>query len=175
MLGSAFSLGCVSKDERVVGLRIISLTNMNQFVMRIALGVTIGVAVGVGGYTFIYAKGYSYLTNDPGSCANCHVMQDHFDGWLKSSHHSVATCNDCHTPPGFLAKYSTKAANGFWHSFAFTSGRFHEPIQISRRNHEVTEQACRKCHSEIVAAIEGSPGNDNQTSCLRCHNKVGHL
>ena len=27
----------------------------------------IGLAAGVGGYAFIYAKGYSYLTNDPAS------------------------------------------------------------------------------------------------------------
>ena len=141
---------------------------------RIALGLTIGLVIGIGGYTFIYAKGYSYMTNDPSACANCHVMQDHYDAWLKSSHHSVATCNDCHTPPGFLPKYATKAANGFWHSFAFTSGRFHEPIEISARNHEVTEKACRKCHQEIVEAIEGPHKDSDQISCLRCHQSVGH-
>ena len=32
----------------------------------IVLGVALGAAVGIGGFTFIYAKGYSYLTNDPG-------------------------------------------------------------------------------------------------------------
>lgn len=142
---------------------------------RIILGVAIGLAVGIGGYTFIYARGYSYLSNDPAACANCHVMQGQFDGWLKSSHHSVATCNDCHTPPGFVAKYGTKAANGFWHSFAFTSGRFHEPIQATQRNHEVTELACRKCHQEVVDAIEGLHGDGNRISCIRCHNTVGHL
>ena len=35
----------------------------------IVVGVLIGVVVGVGSYTFIYAKGYSYLTNDPRACA----------------------------------------------------------------------------------------------------------
>jgi cytochrome c nitrite reductase small subunit len=143
--------------------------------MRIVLGVVIGLAVGIGGYTFIYGKGYSYLASDPAACANCHVMQDHFDGWLKSSHHTVATCNDCHTPPGFFAKYATKAENGFWHSFAFTSGRFHEPIQITPRNHKVTELACRKCHQEIVDAIEEQHSEGNQTSCIRCLSTVGHL
>jgi hypothetical protein len=38
-----------------------------------------GILIGLGGYTFIYAKGYSYLTNEPAACANCHVMRDHFD------------------------------------------------------------------------------------------------
>ena len=32
--------------------------------------------VGLGLYTFVYAKGYSYLSNDPQGCANCHVMQE---------------------------------------------------------------------------------------------------
>src|SRR2546425_8848908 len=32
----------------------------------------------------------------------------------------------CHTPASLIPKYAVKASNGFWHSFAFTSGRFHE-------------------------------------------------
>lgn len=36
--------------------------------------VAAGLAVGVGGYTFVYARGASYLTNDPAACANCHVI-----------------------------------------------------------------------------------------------------
>jgi cytochrome c nitrite reductase small subunit len=43
--------------------------------------VLVGVLVGVGSYTFIYAKGYAYMTNDPAACANCHVMRDHFAAW----------------------------------------------------------------------------------------------
>ena len=50
----------------------------------------LGVAVGLAAYTFVYAKGYSYLTNNPAACANCHVMQAQYDAWMKSSHHSVA-------------------------------------------------------------------------------------
>jgi cytochrome c nitrite reductase small subunit len=144
----------------------------------IAVGVALGAAIGIGGYTFIYAKGYSYLTNNPQACANCHIMQEHYDGWVKSSHRAVAVCNDCHTPPGLIGKYMTKASNGFWHSFYFTLGGYPDPIQITRRNHNITEQACRKCHSEIVEAIEGVYGDDDDSrelSCVRCHSTVGHL
>jgi len=141
------------------------------------LGVSIGAAVGLGAYTFIYAKGGSYLTNNPASCANCHIMSEQYDGWLKSSHRAVATCNDCHTPASFLGKYATKASNGFWHSFYFTTGSFHEPIQIKKRNLEITEQACQKCHTEITQAIAGShaAGGGESTSCVRCHRSVGHM
>lgn len=146
----------------------------------VVLGVAFGAAVGIGGYTFIYAKGYSYLSNDPTACANCHVMQEQFDGWVKSSHRSVAVCNDCHTPPGLVGKYYTKASNGFWHSYYFTTNTFHEPIRITERNHRVTEAACRKCHQEVTSAIDahaggGEAGSDAALSCIRCHRSVGHL
>ncbi|HUF79037.1 MAG TPA: cytochrome c nitrite reductase small subunit, partial [Thermoanaerobaculia bacterium] len=36
--------------------------------------VLLGAAAGLGAFTFGYAKGYSYLTNDPAACANCHLM-----------------------------------------------------------------------------------------------------
>ncbi len=137
--------------------------------------VAIGIATGVGGYTFIYAKGGSYLTNDPAACANCHIMQEQYDGWIKSSHRSVATCNDCHTPHNFVGKYYTKANNGYHHSLAFTTGRFHEPIQIKARNREITENACRHCHADIVQAIDAHGTGANRLSCIQCHKSVGHM
>ena len=70
----------------------------------------VGLLIGIGSFTFVYAKGYSYLTNDPRACANCHVMQDHFDAWTRSSHRSVAVCNDCHTPPGLVPKVHDQGA-----------------------------------------------------------------
>src|SRR4029453_6896216 len=82
------------------------------------------------------------------------VVQDPFVACTRSSHHSVAVCNDCHTPPGLVPKYATKARNGFWHSFYFTTGGYPDPLRITPRNHLVTEQACRKCHAELTVAID---------------------
>jgi len=141
----------------------------------VLVGATLGLSLGVAGFTFVYAKGYSYLTNDPKACANCHVMQDYYDGWVKSSHRNVAVCNDCHAPAGLIPKYMTKADNGFWHSVAFTTGRHPDPMHIKPRNLKVTEQACRKCHADIVDAIEGPHAPGKETSCVRCHHTVGHL
>jgi cytochrome c nitrite reductase small subunit len=146
-----------------------------EIVAGVVLAIALGLAAGVGGYTFVYARGASYLTNDPAACANCHIMREHFEGWIKSPHRIAAVCNDCHTPPGVLAKYATKASNGFWHSFAFTSGRFPEPLRITPGNRDVTERACRHCHREITDAIDGSHQAGGRLSCLRCHATVGHL
>jgi cytochrome c nitrite reductase small subunit len=123
----------------------------------IAAGILAGVTLGIGTYTFVYAKGYSYLTNDPAACANCHVMSDHYNAWTRASHRSVAVCNDCHTPPGLIPKYVTKAQNGFWHSFYFTTGNYPDPLRITPRNHEVTELTCRKCHSALRVDVYEMP------------------
>lgn len=146
-----------------------------QALQYVTIGVAIGLVAGVGGYTFLYAKGGSYLTNDPAACANCHIMREHFAAWVKSSHRAVAACNDCHTPPGWVEKYATKASNGFWHSFAFTSGRFPDPLRIKPHNREVTELACRKCHQPIVEAIDTVHEGSGRLGCIQCHLSVGHL
>ncbi|HEX7087519.1 MAG TPA: cytochrome c nitrite reductase small subunit [Vicinamibacterales bacterium] len=142
---------------------------------ELLLAVLVGAAAGIGGYTFVYARGASYLTDDPAACANCHVMREQFDGWSRSSHRSVAVCNDCHTPDGLVPKYVTKARNGFWHSFYFTTGGFPEPIRITPRNLEVTEGACRTCHAEVVHAIDAMPRAGGALSCVQCHRDAGHL
>lgn len=154
---------------------MLSLTG-RQLLGVLLSAAAIGLPAGIGMYTFIYARGASYLTNNPAACANCHVMQDNYNAWLKSSHHAVAVCNDCHTPHNFLGKYYTKGLNGYHHSLAFTTGRFKEPIQIGPRNREVTEQTCRYCHADIVNAIDGlHAGETKQLQCIKCHASVGHM
>src|SRR5512134_2847206 len=145
--------------------------------MRIglALGLAVGLVLGIGGYTFIYARGYSYLTNDPESCVNCHVMQEQYSGWVTSSHRSVAVCNDCHTPHDVIGKYVTKARNGWNHSVAFTLQSFDEPIRIKSFNEAIVEENCRACHEELVNQITGHYGaEDQELDCVRCHREVGH-
>jgi cytochrome c nitrite reductase small subunit len=138
--------------------------------------VLLGVAAGLGTYTFAYAKGWSYMTNDAAACANCHVMSDQYGGWTKSSHRSVAACNDCHVPHDLVGKYYTKARNGFWHSYYFTTGTFAEPIRATARSREIAEANCRRCHEPVVVAM-GAPARagTRDISCVRCHGSVGHL
>lgn len=141
----------------------------------VLLAVITGVMIGAGLFTFGYARGASYLTNDPQACGNCHVMRDQLNGWRKSSHGKVAVCNDCHTPPGLLPKYATKALNGYLHSWAFTTGRFPDEIRIHSRNYNVTQSACLKCHEEVVTSIRGVRGHRAGVDCIACHRTVGHM
>lgn len=146
-----------------------------RFALALALVGMAGLFLGLGTYTFTYAHGLSYFSNDPKACMNCHIMREHYDGWLKSPHHSVATCNDCHTPHDFVRKYLSKAENGFWHSKGFTLQDFHEPILIRPRNVAVLQENCVACHGQIVDGINTHPGDPQKMlDCLHCHRDVGH-
>ena len=151
--------------------------------LPLAIALLVGAMIGLGGFTFVYAKGYSYLSNDPSVCGNCHVMDEHLASWMKASHKTVATCNDCHTPHDPVGKYVVKARNGFWHSFYFTTGTYPWPLRITEGNHEVTEEACRYCHEAITETIDHrvEAGDDVELdedgesfTCTRCHRYVGH-
>jgi len=142
--------------------------------LSLAVALALGVLGGLGAFTFGYGQGASYLSNDPNACANCHVMQGHYDSWLNSSHQNVAVCNDCHLPHDFVGKWVTKADNGFFHSLAFTLENFHEPIQIKPRNRRVTQNACLHCHAEFVDhMLPVEPGGD-MMACIHCHIDAGH-
>lgn len=139
----------------------------------VAVG-AVGALFGLGAFTFGYGDGIAYMTNDPASCANCHVMQPHFDSWTKSSHHGVATCNDCHLPHDAVGKWITKADNGFFHSLAFTTNQFDEPIRIKDRNRRVTQGTCLDCHGDYVDHMRPAVPDGDMLLCIHCHADVGH-
>lgn len=136
----------------------------------------LGVVIGLGLYTFRYAEGLSYLSNDPKACMNCHIMREHYDSWTKSSHHAVATCNDCHVPHSIVGKYLTKMDNGWHHSVKFTLQNYPDPIRIRRANLIKLQQNCIHCHEvavqHIVEQVDVSRGT---ARCTECHRSVGHM
>lgn len=162
--------------RRLAGLRAGKIVG-GITLLYVVISFLIGATAGVGTFTFGYADGAAYLSNRPEACANCHVMREHLDAWVKSSHGKFATCNDCHAPHDFLGKYYCKARNGFFHSLAFTTGRFPDQIQMHGYNRNVVEQNCRHCHAQLTHQIDPLPtsgGEVQTTSCLHCHSTVGH-
>lgn len=131
----------------------------------------LGLAAGIGGATFHYAEGLSYLSADPRACANCHIMEPQFATWQTASHHTAAACVDCHLPVGFPEKYIAKAANGWNHSRALTTQDFPEPIMITAPNAAILQDNCVRCHDALLhdaSAAVGAP------RCVGCHVAVGH-
>ena len=141
----------------------------------VVLCVLVGGVVGLGLFTFHYAKGGSYFSSDPTSCVNCHIMREQYDSWQKASHHAHATCVDCHLPHDFLGKYWVKAENGFMHSKAFTLQDFHEPIRARPSSARVVNDACIDCHQALVGDVVGHGGlGQEKLSCVHCHPAAGH-
>ncbi|MCC9642871.1 cytochrome c nitrite reductase small subunit [Rhodopirellula sp. JC740] len=136
--------------------------------------VVLGLLAGLGTFTFGYGKGASYLSNDPNTCVNCHVMQSHLDSWQQSSHHHVAVCNDCHLPHDKIGKWVVKGENGFFHSLAFTLGGYSDPIEIKARNRRVTQSTCVDCHRDFVHSMLPATSNGDMQNCVHCHSDVGH-
>ena len=143
--------------------------------MKLLLNSLLGILLGTCGYTFYYAQGASYLSNDSRACVNCHIMRSQFESWEKASHHAFATCGDCHVPHGFVSKWLAKGENGYFHSLAFTIWNFREPIRIKARNIGVLNANCLYCHQDFVSEITAHRViNDEELYCVRCHDSVGH-
>lgn len=143
--------------------------------LLIVLALIAGAVSGLGAFTFRYAEGLSYLSNDPQACRNCHIMNEQYDSWRKGPHHAVATCNDCHVPHDLLGKYIAKAENGYHHSKAFTLQDFHEPIQIKPKNAAILQANCIECHRDFVHEIVPGPKvEEAHGHCVHCHRGVGH-
>ncbi len=144
-------------------------------ILVITVFALLGILVGVGGYTFYYARGGSYLSDDPNACANCHIMRDQLASWQKSSHHGVATCNSCHTPHDLVGKYATKLENGYHHSRAFTFQDWHEPIRMRTASAQIVLNNCTECHKQMVSQLSVHVSEPNvPVNCITCHRDVGH-
>ena len=139
----------------------------------VSLTVLFGAILGLGGFTFIYADGFSYLGSDPQACVNCHVMRDAYDGWNHSSHKAVALCIDCHAPHNAFEKYAVKGINGAKDMVAFTLDIIPDPIHIRPFNEQIVQDQCIYCHRDLVEPISYA-GSAHPVDCLRCHARVGH-
>lgn len=149
-----------------------SLIALKPLGVGVVLTCLLGIPAGIGAFTFVYAKGYSYLSTDPRTCLNCHIMRSQYEAWLKSGHRHTAVCVDCHLPHGGLGKWTAKADQGFRHSLAFTVQNFKEPIEILPRDRQIVRTNCVRCHADLVHAVTDAPAGP--LDCLHCHAGAGH-
>lgn len=141
-----------------------------------------GGFVGLSAYLVYISKAYSYLSDDPEVCINCHVMGPYYATWQHSSHASVATCNDCHVPhTSILAKYMFKATDGLRHSTVFTLRGEPQRMQAIPEAQAVIYENCVRCHSQLnqefvrtghLTSQDIKHGDDR--ACWDCHREVPH-
>jgi len=148
---------------------------------RIPLIVLAGAFIGLSFYAAIESKAISYLSDNPDTCANCHVMTPQYTTWRNSSHREVATCNDCHVPQdNVLKKYAFKAKDGLYHASVFTTRGEPQVIRMKEAGIKVVQNNCVRCHQDqvtdakLASYVDDHVQNRTERKCWTCHQEVPH-
>lgn len=143
--------------------------------------ISLGVVVGLIAFLFKESEAISYMSDDPKTCVNCHVMIPEYNSWMKSSHREWTTCNDCHVPQdSIVKKYFFKAKDGLYHASVFTLRQEPQVIRIKSASQEVVQQNCIRCHLSQVTDVKYSSWIDKhvekrvERTCWSCHQEVPH-
>lgn len=149
---------------------------------RIAFTVLFGVFCGLAAYTVYMSRAWSYLSDEPATCVNCHVMSSQYASWFHSSHRERAVCNDCHVPhTSTFDKYAFKAMDGLYHSYVFTMRDEPMSIRAKEASSGVIMDNCIRCHSSLntglvntgtVCFVDTKEGEGK--ACWDCHRDVAH-
>lgn len=140
----------------------------------------LGFSAGIGAVIFAQSRAWSYLSDDPSACINCHIMMPMYSTWQHSSHGRVAHCNDCHVPHTSVAeKYYFKARDGMRHAGLFTLRLEEQAIQITPPSEGVVQNNCIRCHGHLNDAVHTAlPQKDvlqgEAKYCWTCHREVPH-
>ena len=141
----------------------------------------LGIIVGLGLYILRISNAASYLSDDPETCINCHVMNPQNATWNHSSHREVTNCNDCHVPHNnVFNKYLFKAKDGLRHATIFTMRAEPQVIFIKEAGKKVVQDNCVRCHEKLVtdnaavARFDDTRHYRTERSCVECHRETPH-
>jgi len=138
---------------------------------QVGIYALVGVAVGMVVVLARIANATSYLSDDPLTCMNCHVMTDAYASWQRGSHRHVAVCNDCHVPhSNIVAKCAYKGRDGVKHSYVFTVRAEPQVLELSAGAVPVVQANCVECHSDQLAMIRLAGTRERR--CWDCHMSI---
>ena len=144
------------------------------------VSILLGVLFGLTLYILIISNSFSYLSDKPDTCINCHIMKPQLATWQHSSHRETAVCNDCHVPhDNLISKYYFKAKDGLRHATIFTLRNEPQVIFIKEDGKAVVQENCVRCHlreNDIVnTKIDYNDWKlNNGKLCWECHNEIPH-
>lgn len=142
--------------------------------------ILLGVIIGLAFFLFKVSKATSYLSDDPTTCVNCHIMAPQYATWNHSSHREWTNCNDCHVPHNnIFNKYYFKAKDGLRHATMFTLRKEPQVIFIKEEGKEVVHNNCVRCHSNLLEldqklTVKNFSHNRTDRKCWECHREVPH-
>jgi len=142
---------------------------------RMPCFLAVGVAAGLGLVVIDISRATSYLSDEPETCVNCHVMTTQYVTWQHSSHARVAHCNDCHVPhDSLVTHYAFKAKDGLRHATIFTMRWEPQVIRLSDGAVPVVEANCRRCHAGVINDVALASHRQGDLRCWDCHREVPH-
>ncbi|MCB9249637.1 MAG: cytochrome c nitrite reductase small subunit [Ignavibacteriales bacterium] len=143
--------------------------------------ILLGIIVGLGIHLVNISNAVSYLSDDPKTCVNCHVMFPEYATWQTGSHGRVTTCNDCHVPQdNVIRKYLFKAQDGLRHASMFTFRLEPQVIRIKQAGRQAVQENCIRCHANYLHPISlraigaKSIYDETERVCWDCHRETPH-
>lgn len=142
----------------------------------------LGVIVGLGALTVYESRMHSYMSDDPATCVNCHIMGPFYATWQHSSHGRITVCNDCHVPhDNVFREYYFHAKDGMRHSAVFTLRGEPQAFQAIEESQQVIMENCIRCHTQLNTEFvkTGTQSFDmikknKGKACWDCHRNVPH-
>lgn len=148
---------------------------------KIPVIIILGIMVGLGIYVFYISKAHSYLSDNPQTCVNCHIMAPQYATWSHSSHREITNCNDCHVPHNnVLNKYFFKAKDGMRHASMFTLRLEPQVIFIHEAGQNVVQNNCKRCHEHLLnnpklkTMMPAMTHTTEKRFCWECHRETPH-
>lgn len=127
------------------------------------------------------SRATSYLSDQPKTCINCHVMYPQYASWTKGSHGNHTTCSDCHVPQdNVFRKYYFKGSDGLRHATFFTMRWEPQTIVLKQAGVNVVQENCIRCHQDLVdmTKLAEATGKSVQMGdgklCWDCHRETPH-
>ncbi len=148
-----------------------------KFWVILILSILFGIII----FIIYVSKAFSYLSDSPETCMNCHIMAPQYSTWFHSSHREFTNCNECHVPQdNILRGYMFKAKDGLRHATIFTLRKEPQVIRIKEEGKKVVHENCLRCHSDLFD--EKYLSNYSNTiiaehlnrDCMFCHRETPH-
>lgn len=131
----------------------------------------------------IFALVGMHYTSQPNFCASCHQIKPQVVSWSVGPHKDV-TCLKCHADPGTVG-YVKRKIGGLNEVYLQVTNQIPDKIEA-----RLNPAACIACHTggsnfpkaknllltsgELAPKFPHTEMLQNNTSCLTCHQKVGH-
>ncbi len=152
----------------------------HQYILPVAI--VGGIIGGLVLYIGYMARVHSYLSDNPATCVNCHIMAPYYETWRRSSHAAWANCTDCHLPhDNIIHKYAAKAKDGMYHSAIFTLRMEPTAIRPVEASYQVIMNNCMRCHGDLNIEVMMGKAKDYYDTkegmgkaCWDCHRNVPH-